>query len=121
MNKSKNIFGYKRQEVNLNKVYPIISPGRILIKKDLVEETAKNSKIILAKEAIEEAEEFATKGTVVSFGKLEKELLIDCPVTPGSRVAFGKYSGTEFTWGDEDFVIIRHDEIFASWEPDVKE
>ncbi len=34
-------------------------------------------------------------------------------VKPGERVLIGKYSGTDIKIGDEEFVIVREDEILG--------
>ena len=44
-------------------------------------------------------------------GKIEKGERIPLDVKVGDRVLFGKYSGTEIKVEDEDYLILREDEI----------
>jgi chaperonin GroES len=115
MSKNKTYEVFKPQEVKFAQYYPMLGPGRVLVLKDEIEEKTKSG-LYLPESVRDEKEEFSTRGTVVMYGKLEKELSVDLPISPGIRVAFGKYAGTEFSWGDQEFFIIRHDEIFACWK-----
>lgn len=115
MSKQKNIGVFKPLEVNFAQYYPLMGPGRVLILKDEIEEKTKSG-FYLPESVKDDKEEFSSRGTVVTHGVLEKQLQVDLPIYPGTRVAFGKYAGTEFPWGDQEFYIIRHDEIFACWK-----
>ena len=39
-------------------------------------------------------------------------MLLDVKV--GDRILFGKYSGSEITLGEEEYIIMREDEVLAS-------
>jgi len=49
----------------------------------------------------------------VGAGKREKGERIPLDVKPGDRVLFGKYSGTEIKIEDEEYLILREEEILA--------
>jgi chaperonin GroES len=83
---------------------------RVLIKRIEEKETVKGGIIIpdTAKEKPQEGEVIA-----VGAGKIEKGERIPLDVKAGDRVLFGKYSGTEIKVEDEDYLILREDEILA--------
>ena len=83
---------------------------RVLIKRIEEKETVKGGIIIpdTAKEKPQEGEVIA-----VGAGKIEKGVRIALDVKAGDRVLFGKYSGTEIKVDDEDYLILREDEILA--------
>jgi chaperonin GroES len=83
---------------------------RVLIKRIDEKETVKGGIIIpdTAKEKPQEGEVIA-----VGAGKIEKGERIPLDVKAGDRVLFGKYSGTEIKVDDEDYLILREDEILA--------
>jgi len=83
---------------------------RVLIKRIEEKETVKGGIIIpdTAKEKPQEGEVIA-----VGAGKIEKGERIPLDVKTGDRVLFGKYSGTEIVLEDENFLILREDEILA--------
>jgi chaperonin GroES len=83
---------------------------RVLIKRIEEKETVKGGIIIpdTAKEKPQEGEVIA-----VGAGKIEKGERIALDVKAGDRVLFGKYSGTEIKVEDEDYLILREDEILA--------
>jgi len=84
---------------------------RILIKRIEEKETVKGGIIIpdTAKEKPQEGEVIA-----VGAGKInDKGDRIALDVKAGDRVLFGKYSGTEIKVDDEDYLILREDEILA--------
>jgi len=87
---------------------------RVVVKRIEIEEQVRGGIIIpdTAKEKPQEAEVVA-----VGPGKLNddgKRSPID--VKPGDRILIGKYSGSEIKIDDEDFVILREDEILAVLE-----
>jgi chaperonin GroES len=61
------------------------------------------------------AKEKPQEGEVVSVGagKREKGERIPLDVAPGDRILFGKYSGTEIRLDDQEYLILREDEILA--------
>jgi chaperonin GroES len=84
---------------------------RVLVKRIELKEMVKGGIIIpdTAKEKPMEGEVIA-----VGSGKLQddgKRAPMD--VKAGDRILFGKYSGTEIKIDDEEFVIMREDEILA--------
>ena len=84
---------------------------RVLIKRIEEKETVKGGIIIpdTAKEKPQEGEVIA-----VGAGKINEEgKRITLDVKAGDRVLFGKYSGTEIKVEDEDYLILREDEILA--------
>ena len=83
---------------------------RVLIKRIEEKESIKGGIIIpdTAKEKPQEGEVIA-----VGAGKIEKGARIPLDVKAGDRVLFGKYSGTEIKVEEEDYLILREDEILA--------
>jgi chaperonin GroES len=83
---------------------------RVLIKRIEEKETVKGGIIIpdTAKEKPQEGEVVA-----VGAGKMEKGQRIPLDVKAGDRVLFGKYSGTEIRIEDEEYLILREEEILA--------
>lgn len=84
---------------------------RILVKRIEEKEVVKGGIIIpdTAKEKPMEGEVFAVgPGKLLEDGKRSP---IDVKV--GDRVLFGKYAGTEIKIDDEDYVIMREEEILA--------
>ena len=61
-----------------------------------------------AKEKPQEGEVIA-----VGAGKIEKGERIPLDVKAGDRILFGKYSGNEIKIDDEEYLILREDEILA--------
>src|SRR6267154_622505 len=61
------------------------------------------------------AKEKPMEGEIIAVGagKREKGELIPLDVKPGDRVLFGKYSGTEIKIEDEEYLILRDEEILA--------
>jgi len=83
---------------------------RVLIKRIEEKETVKGGIIIpdTAKEKPQEGEVVA-----VGAGKMEKGQRIPLDVKAGDRVLFGKYSGSEIKIEDEEYLILREEEILA--------
>jgi chaperonin GroES len=82
-----------------------------LIKRIEEKETVKGGIIIpdTAKEKPQEAE-------VIAIGtgkKNDKGEVIALDVKVGDRILFGKYSGTEIKLDDQDYLIIREDEVLG--------
>ena len=84
---------------------------RILIKRVEEKETIKGGIIIpdTAKEKPQEAEVIAVGGGK----KTEEGKVIPMDVKAGDRILFGKYSGTEIKVDNEDYLIIREDEVLG--------
>ena len=84
---------------------------RVLVKRIEAEEQVRGGIIIpdTAKEKPQQAEVIA-----VGPGKADDDgdrIALD--VKPGDRVLIGKYSGSEIRVDEEDYVILREDEILA--------
>jgi len=84
---------------------------RILIKRVEEKETIKGGIIIpdTAKEKPQEGEVIAVGGGK----KTEEGKVIPMDVKAGDRILFGKYSGTEIKIDDEEYLIIREDEVLG--------
>jgi chaperonin GroES len=85
---------------------------RVVVRRIEEKESIKGGIIIpdSAKEKQQEGEVIA-----VGSGKREKGELIPLDVKPGDRVLFGKYSGTEIKLDDEEYLILREEEILAKF------
>src|SRR4030088_3174928 len=83
---------------------------RVLIKRIEEKESVKGGIIIpdTAKEKPQEGEVIA-----VGNGRREKGELIPLDVKAGDRVLFGKYSGNDIKIDDEEYMILKEDEILA--------
>jgi chaperonin GroES len=84
---------------------------RVLVKRVEEKEVVKGGIIIpdTAKEKPMEGEVIAAgPGKTTDDGK---RAALD--VKPGDRILFGKYSGTEIKVDDQDYLIMREDEILA--------
>ncbi|MFO7866699.1 MAG: co-chaperone GroES [Candidatus Aminicenantes bacterium] len=83
---------------------------RVLLKRQEEKETKKGGIIIpdTAKEKPLEAEVVET-----GKGRVEGDKVIPLEVKKGDRVLIGKFSGTEVAIADEEYVIVREDEILA--------
>ena len=88
---------------------------RILIKRVEEKETIKGGIIIpdTAKEKPQEGEVIAVGGGK----KTEEGKVIPLDVKAGDRILFGKYSGTEIKIDEEEYLIIREDEVLGIIEP----
>jgi len=83
---------------------------RVVVRRIDAEAKTKGGIIIpdTAKEKPQEGEVIAA-----GAGKIEKGERIPLDVKVGDRVLFGKYSGTEIKVDNEDYLILREDEILA--------
>ena len=85
---------------------------RVVIKALDAEKEVKKGGIIIPDTAKEKPQE----GEVIEVGsgrKTEEGKLIPLEVKKGDRVLYGKYSGTEVTIGNDEFLIMREADIFA--------
>jgi chaperonin GroES len=84
---------------------------RILIRRVEEKETIKGGIIIpdTAKEKPQEGEVIAVGGGK----KTEEGKVIPLDVKAGDRILFGKYSGTEIKVEEQEFLIIREDEVLG--------
>ena len=83
---------------------------RVLVRRLEEKETAKGGIIIpdTAKEKPQEAEVMA-----VGAGKIEKGKRVPVDVKVGDRILFGKYTGSDIKIDDQEYLILREDEILA--------
>src|SRR5580658_6227767 len=84
---------------------------RVLVRRTEEKESVKGG-IIIPDTAREKPQE----GEVVAVGsgrRGEKGELIPLDVKPGDRILFGKYSGNDIKIDDEEFMILKEDEILA--------
>ncbi|MFQ6084051.1 MAG: co-chaperone GroES [Candidatus Aminicenantia bacterium] len=91
------------------KVTPL--QDRVLLKR-LEEKEVKKGGIIIPDTAKEKPQEAIVKA--VGKGKiLEDGKVLPLDVKEGDKVLIGKYAGTEIKIEDEEYVIVREDEILA--------
>ncbi len=92
------------------KVHPLFD--RILVRREEPREVVKGG-IVLP----DTAKEKPLEGTVIAVGEGKRNDAGDGFVAPvikkGDRVLIGKYSGTEVRIDDEDYVVVREDDILA--------
>jgi chaperonin GroES len=84
---------------------------RILIKRIEEKETVKGGIIIP-----DSAKEKPQEGEVIAVGngkKTEEGKVIPLDVKAGDRILFGKYSGTEIKIDDQEYLIVREDEVLG--------
>ncbi len=65
------------------------------------------------------AKEKPQKGEVVAVGKgkrLEDGKVIALDVKPGDKILFGKYSGSDIKLNNEEYLIMREDEVLGILE-----
>ena len=84
---------------------------RVLIKRIEEQETVKGGIIIP-----DTAKEKSQEGEVVALGSgkiLENGSVLALEVKEGDRILFGKYSGSEVRIAEQDYLILREDEIIG--------
>ena len=83
---------------------------RVLVRRIEEKELAKGGIIIpdTAKEKPQEGEVIA-----VGAGKIEKGKRIPLDVKAGDRILFGKYTGSDIKIDDQEYLILREEEILA--------
>jgi chaperonin GroES len=84
---------------------------RVVIKRLEPEEEVRGGIIIP-----DTAKEKPQQGQVLAVGNgkvLDSGTKLDMDVKPGDRVLFGKYSGTEVKIEDEEYLIMREDDILV--------
>jgi len=97
----------RRLEMTVN-VTPL--HDRVLVRRLEEKETPKGGIIIpdTAKEKPQEGEVMA-----VGAGKIEKGHRVPVDVKVGDRILFGKYTGSEIKIDDQEYLILREEEILA--------
>jgi len=96
----------------LMKIRPL--HDRILVKRVEADEEIRGGIVIpdTAKEKPQEGEVVAVgEGKILDNGQVQK-----LNVKVGDRILFGKYSGTEVTLDDEEYLIMREDEVLGILE-----
>jgi len=85
---------------------------RVLVRRLEEKETAKGGIIIpdTAKEKPQEAEVMA-----VGAGKIEKGHRVPLDVKVGDRILFGKYTGNDVMIDDQEYLILREEDILAKF------
>jgi chaperonin GroES len=99
----------KKETTDMAKVRPL--HDRLLVKRIEEKETVKGGIIIpdTAKEKPQEGEVIA-----VGNGKiLDNGTKVPLDVKAGDKILFGKYSGTDIKIDDEEYLILREDEVLA--------
>jgi len=83
---------------------------RVLVRRLEGKETAKGGIIIpdSAKEKPQEGEVIAA-----GAGKFEKGKRVPLDVKVGDRILFGKYTGSDIRIDDQEYLVLREDEILA--------
>ena len=83
---------------------------RVLVRRLEQKETAKGGIIIpdTAKEKPQEGEVIA-----VCAGKMEKGRRVPLDVKAGDRILFGKYTGNDIKIDEQEYLILREEEILA--------
>ena len=83
---------------------------RVLVRRLEEKETAKGGIIIpdTAKEKPHEGEVMA-----IGAGKIEKGKRVPLDVKVGDRILFGKYTGNDILVDDQEYLILREEEILA--------
>jgi chaperonin GroES len=83
---------------------------RVLVRRLEEKETAKGGIIIpdTAKEKPQEGEVMA-----VGAGKIEKGKRVPVDVKAGDRILFGKYTGNDIMIDDQEYLILREEDILA--------
>src|SRR6266699_4188569 len=92
------------------KVQITLIHDRVLVRRLEEKETAKGGIIIpnTAKEKPQEGEVIA-----VGTGKIEKGQRIPLDVKVGDRILFGRYTGNDINIDDQEYLILREEEILG--------
>ncbi|PYU07719.1 MAG: co-chaperone GroES [Acidobacteria bacterium] len=83
---------------------------RVLVRRLEEKETVKGGIIVpdMEKEKPQEGEVMA-----VGAGKIEKGRRVPVDVKVGDRILFGKYTGSDIKIDEQEYLILREDEILA--------
>jgi len=87
---------------------------RVLVRRLEEKEAAKGGIIIpdTAKEKPQEGEVMA-----IGAGKIEKGHRVPLDVKVGDRILFGKYTGSDIKIDDQEYLILREEEILVKVKP----
>ena len=85
---------------------------RVLVRRLEEKETAKGGILIpdTAKEKPQEGEVMA-----IGAGKMEKGHRVPLDVKVGDRILFGKYTGSDIKIDDQEYMILREEEILGKF------
>ncbi len=86
---------------------------RVIVKQDEAEETTASGLIIASG-----AQEKPQRGVVIAVGegKLDKDgNFVKPPVAEGDHVLYSKYGGTEIKVDGEEYLVLRADDIVATF------
>src|SRR5205807_2642279 len=99
-----------RTEVREMTVHVTPLHDRVLVRRLEEKETAKGGIIIpdTAKEKPQEGEVMA-----IGAGKIEKGRRIPLDMKVGDRILFGKFTGSEIEIDDQEYLILREEEILV--------
>lgn len=94
---------------DVSKIHPL--HDRIVVKAQRIEQKTKGG-IFLPDTADQEK---PMTGEVVAIGKGKQYdgKLIPLEVKVGDKVVFGKYSGTNFKMGEEEYLIMREEDVMG--------
>ena len=83
---------------------------KILVKRTEAEETKKGGIIIpdTAKEKPQQG-----KVAAVGSGRMEGDKKVSLEVKKGDTILFAKYSGNEISVGDEEYLILKEEDVLA--------
>jgi chaperonin GroES len=100
--------------MEVNEMTVNITPlhDRVLVRRLEEKETAKGG-IIIPDTAKEKPQEGAV--VAVGSGKMEKGRRIPLDVKVGDRILFGKYTGNDIKIDDQEYLILREEEILAKF------
>jgi len=101
----------EKKEVNMAKIKIKPLGDRVVVEPLEAEEKTKGG-IILPDTAKEKPQE----GKVIAVGKGkvdENGKIVPMEVKVGDKVLYGKYSGTEITIEDKEYIILREEDILA--------
>ena len=87
---------------------------RLVVRRIEEKETAKGGIIIP-----DTAKEKPQEGEVIAVGngkKTEEGKIVPLDVKAGDRILFGKYSGTEIKLDEQEYLILREDEVLGVLE-----
>jgi len=99
----------ERRRRTMAKVRPL--HDRLLVKRIEEKETVKGGIIIP-----DSAKEKPQEGEVIAVGNgkiLDNGNKVALDVKAGDKILFGKYSGTDIKIDDEEYLILREDEVLA--------
>lgn len=84
---------------------------RIVVKRAAEEEKSKGGIVIP-----DTAKEKPVKGTIVAIGpgkRLESGQIQSLSLKVGDEILFGKYAGTEVKLDNEEYIVMREDDVMA--------